>query len=160
MLLWYAGFSVLIVYFVFQSAGVDYRLVVAGSLLPLAVDLPFRGLAYGHTLIASVALLVVVMVLTIGRPRLVRRRLLCLPIGAFCGLVLSAAWTNSDVFGWPFTGSALPDGSLLPAAGILVLEELAGLAACAWIAVRFGLADRACRDDFLRTGRLRAPTSS
>jgi hypothetical protein len=159
MLLWYAGLSVLLVYFVFQSAGVDYRLVVAGSLLPLAVDLPFLGLAHGHTVLGSVALLLAVMLLTIGRPRLLRRRLLCLPIGAFCGLVLSAAWANTDVFWWPFTGASLPDGSLLPAPGIVVLEELVGLAACAWIVYRFRLADRGRRDDFLRSGRLRAPAS-
>jgi hypothetical protein len=160
MLFWYAGLSVLLVYFVFQSTGVDYRLVVAGSLLPLLVDLPFLGLAYGHTLVASVVLLLVVMVLTIGRPRLLRRRLLCLPIGAFCGLALSAAWTNTDVFWWPFTGASLPDGALLPAPGLVVLEELAGLAACAWIVYRFGLNERARRDDFLRSGRLRATASS
>jgi hypothetical protein len=104
-------------------------------------------------------LLVAVMVLTTGRPRLVRRRLLCLPIGAFCGLVLSGAWANTDVFWWPFTGASLPDGALLPAPGILVLEELAGLAACAWIVYRFGLADRGRRDEFLRSGRLRATAS-
>ena len=160
MLLWYAGLSVVLVYFVFQSTGIDYRLVVAGSLLPFAVDLPFVGLAYGHTLLGSVALLVAVMLLTIGRPRLLRRRLLCLPIGAFCGLVLSAAWANTDVFWWPFTGASLPDGSLLPEPGIVVLEELAGLAACAWIVHRFDLVDRGRRDEFLRSGRLRAPASS
>jgi len=160
MLLWYAGLSVVLVYFVFQSTGIDYRLVVAGSLLPFAVDLPFVGLAYGHTLLGSVALLVAVMLLTIGRPRLLRRRLLCLPIGAFCGLVLSAAWANTDVFWWPFTGASLPDGSLLPEPGIVVLEELAGLAACAWIVHRFDLVDRGRRDEFLRSGRLRAAASS
>jgi hypothetical protein len=159
MLLWYAGLSVLVVYFVFHSTGIDYRLVVAGSLLPLVVDLPFLGLSYGHTLLGSVVLLVAVMVLTTGRPRLVRRRLLCLPIGAFCGLVLSGAWANTDVFWWPFTGASLPDGALLPAPGIVVLEELAGLAACAWIVYRFGLADRGRRDEFLRSGRLRATAS-
>jgi len=160
MLLWYAGLSVLLVYFVFQSTGIDYRLVVVGSLLPFAVDLPFVGLAYGHALLGSVALLIAVMLLTIGRPRLLRRRLLCLPIGAFCGLVLSAAWANTDVFWWPFTGASLPDGSLLPEPGIVVLEELAGLAACAWIVHRFDLVDRGRRDEFLRSGRLRAPASS
>ncbi|HMG26555.1 MAG TPA: hypothetical protein VKH36_07045 [Acidimicrobiia bacterium] len=160
MLLWYAGLSVLLVYFVFQSTGIDYRLVVVGSLLPLVVDLPFLGLSYGHALLASVVLLLVVMLLTIGRPRLLRRRLLCLPIGAFCGLALSAAWTNTDVFWWPFTGASLPDGALLPAPGIVVLEELAGLAACVWIVYRFALNDRSRRDDFLRSGRLRATASS
>ena len=159
MLFWYAGLSVLIVYFVFQSTGVDYRLVVVGSLLPLVVDLPFLGLSYGHTLLASVVLLVAVMLLTIGRPRLLRRRLLCLPIGAFCGLALSAAWTNTDVFWWPFTGASLPNGALLPAPGIVLLEELAGLAACAWIVYRFGLNERDRRDDFVRSGRLRAVAS-
>lgn len=160
MLFWYAGLSVLLVYFVFQSTGIDYRLVVAGSLLPLLVDVPFLGLSYGHTLLASVVLLIVVMLLTIGRPRLLRRRLLCLPIGAFCGLVLSAAWANTDVFWWPFTGASLPDGALLPAPGLVVLEELAGLAACAWIVHRFGLDDRARRGEFFRSGRLRAVASS
>ena len=159
MLFWYAGLSVLIVYFVFQSTGIDYRLVVVGSLLPLVVDLPFLGLSYGHTLLASVVLLVAVMLLTIGRPRLLRRRLLCLPIGAFCGLALSAAWTNTDVFWWPFTGASLPNGALLPAPGIVLLEELAGLAACAWIVYRFGLNERDRRDDFVRSGRLRAVAS-
>jgi hypothetical protein len=155
MLLWYVGLSVVIVLLVFQSSGVDYRLVAVGSLLPLVIDLPARRLWFGHTLIASVALLVLVMLLTIGRPRLLRRRLLCLPIGAFCGLALSAAWTNTDVFWWPFTGSTLPDAPLLPAPGIVALEELAGLAALVWIAHRCGLTDPTRRDELVRTGRLR-----
>ena len=144
-----------IVLLVFQSAGIDYRLVAAGSLLPLAVDLPARRLWYGHTLIASVALLVLVMLLTIGRPRLLRRRLLCLPIGMFCGLALSAAWTNTDVFWWPFTGTALPDAPLLPVPGFVVVEELVGLAAIAWLVHRCGLTDPRRREELLRTGRLR-----
>lgn len=155
MLLWYVGLSVVIVLLVFQSSGVDYRLVAVGSLLPLAIDLPVRRLWLGHTLIASVTLLVLVMLVTIGRPRLLRRRLLCLPIGAFCGLALSAAWTNTDVFWFPFTGSTLPDAPLLPAPGIVLLEELAGLAAIVWVVYRCGLRDPARRDELVRTGRLR-----
>lgn len=155
MFLWYVGLSVVIVLLVFQSPGVDYRLVAVGSLLPLAIDLPVRRLWFGHTLAASVILLVLVMLLTIGRPRLLRRRLLCLPIGALCGLALSAAWTNTDVFWWPFTGSTLPDAPLLPAPGIVVIEELAGLAAIVWVVHRCGLRDPAHRDELLRTGRLR-----
>src|SRR2546429_602799 len=67
--------------------------------------------------------------------------------------------TEADALWWQYTGASLPDGALLPAAGIVVLEELAGLAACAWIVYRFGLADRGRRDDFVRSGRLRAPAS-
>lgn len=156
MLLWYVGLSVVMVLFVFQSSGIDYRLVVIGSLLPLVADLPLRRQAYGHTLVAGVALLLVVMLGTIGRPRLLRRRLLCLPIGALCGLVLSGAWTRSDVFWWPFTRHSFPHVALLPAAGIVALEEVVGLAACAWIVWRFGLLDTLRRREFTRTGRLRA----
>jgi hypothetical protein len=155
VLFWYVGLSVLIVHYVFRSAGVDYRLVAAGSVLPLVVDLPFGRLAYGHTLIAGVALLFVVMVATIGQPRLLRRRLICLPIGYLCGLVLSGAWASSEVFWWPFLGRGLPHDGLLPPVGVVALQEVVGLAACAWIVVLFGLGDRARRDQFLRSGRLR-----
>jgi hypothetical protein len=160
MLLWYTGVSIVLVLVVFQSVGIDYRLIAAGSLLPLLVDLPLRRLAYGHSLIVTVALLVVVMVATIRRPRLLRRRLLCLPIGAFCGLVLSGAWADTDVFWWPFTGTTIPETDLFPEIGVVVLEELAGLAAWAWVVVRFRLTDPEPRAEFLRTGRLQEPATS
>jgi hypothetical protein len=159
VLLWYAGLSVLIVHYVFRSSGVDYRLIAAGSLLPLLVDLPFGRLAYGHTLVAGVGLMVLVMVGTIGRARLLRRRLICLPIGCLCGLALSGVWTNPEVFWWPFAGP-LPDDPLLPPLPVVALEELVGLGAWAWIVTQFGLTAPAARDAFVRTGRLRAETRS
>lgn len=159
MLLWYAGLSILIVHYVFRSSGIDYRFIAAGSLLPLVVDLPFRRLAYGHTLVAGVGLMALVMVATIGRPRLLRRRLICLPIGYLCGLALSGAWTNAEVFWWPLVG-ALPDDPLLPPPAIVALEELVGAGACAWIVTQFGLTAPAARDAFVRTGRLREETRS
>jgi hypothetical protein len=153
MLLWYVGLSVVGVHVVFRSSGIDYRLVAAGSLLPLLADLPLGRLAYGHSLLVSVALLALVMVATIGRPRLLRRRLICLPIGAFCGLVLSGAWAVGDVFWWPARGG-LGDEPLLPPMGIVALEEIVGLAACVWAVQRFGLQQPGRRLAFLRTGRL------
>ena len=158
MLLWYVGLSVVLVQFVFRSSGIDYRFVAAGAVLPLLVDVPFGRPAYGHTLAFGVAALVVVMVGTIGQPRLLRRRLVCLPIGVLCGLVLSGAWLDADVFWWPTPGSEFPDQSLLPPLGIVVLEEVAGLATCIWVAVRCGLTDDETRRQFLRTGRLRELT--
>ena len=155
MLLWYVGLSVLIVYYVFRSSGIDYRLVALGSVLPLVIDLPFRRLAYGRTLVAGVGLLVVVMVATIGRPRLLRRRLLCLPIGYLCGVVLSGAWTVSEGFWWPFLGGSFPHEPLLPPLGVIALEEAVGLVACGWIVVAFGLRRPGPRNELLRTGRLR-----
>ena len=111
MFFWYVGMSVLLVANVFRSTGVDYRLIAVGALLPLVVDVPVGHQAFGHTLAFAVLLLVVVMVATIGRPRLLRRRLLCIPIGVFFGLLLSGAWTT-DGFWWPFTAWAHAD--LLP----------------------------------------------
>jgi hypothetical protein len=152
--LWYVGLSIVIVWYVFQSTGLDYRFVAVGSMLPLLVDLPFGHEAIGHTLIASVALLAAVMMLTIGRSRLTRRRWLGLPIGSFCALVLSGAFTNADVFWWPFKTKSFGDVPLLPVWWALVLEEIAGLIACWWIVGRFGLYEREPRREFFRTGRL------
>lgn len=158
MLAWYVGLSILLVHYVFRSSGIDYRLVALGSLLPLVLDSPFRRLAYAHTLAAGVGLLFVVMVATIGQPRLLRRRLICLPIGYLCGLVLSGAWMAAEVFWWPFLGVSLAHEPLLPPAGIVALQETAGLAAGVWIVMVFGLRDRERRAGFLRTGRLREVT--
>jgi hypothetical protein len=101
--------------------------------------------------------MVLVMVATIGRPRLLRRRLICVPIGFLCGLALSGAWTNAEVFWWPFVGE-MPGDPLLPPLPVVLLEELVGLAACGWIVTQFGLTQPAARTEFLRTGRLRAVT--
>lgn len=154
MFFWYVAGSILIVSGVFRSHGVDYRLVAAGALLPLVLDAPWRRPAVGHTLLAAAVLLVVVMVATIGRPRLLRRRLLCLPIGMLCGLVLAGAWTDTHVLWWPTLGSGFPHRALLPAWGIVALEEVAGIAAVVWMVDRFRLREPVTRDAFLRTGRL------
>jgi membrane-bound metal-dependent hydrolase YbcI (DUF457 family) len=153
MFLWYIGMSVLIVVNVFRSSGVDYRLVAGGALLPLLVDLPVGHRAFGHTLLFPVALLAVVMIGTIGRSRLLRRRLLCLPIGVFCGLVLSGAFASGAPFFWPFFGG-FADDPLLPVWWVVLLEELAGLVACWWIVGQFDLYLPEPRTEFLRTGRL------
>jgi hypothetical protein len=156
VLLWYVGLSVFLVATIFKSSGIDYRLVALGSMLPLLVDVPFGYRAYGYTLLFAVVLLLVVMVGTIGRPRLLRRRLLCLPIGVFCGLVLSGAFTNDDLFWWPFLGSTFPHRGLLPAPWVVALEELVGLAACWFVVGQYDLYLPGPRREFWRTGRLRS----
>jgi hypothetical protein len=152
--LWYVGLSVLGVATIFRSVGVDYRLVAIGSLLPLMLDVPFGYRAYGYTLLFAVVLLALVMLGTIGRSRLLRRRLLCLPIGVFCGLVLSGAFTNNELFWWPFLGSSFPHDAVLPDAWIVVVEEFVGLVAC-WVVVgQYDLYLPGPRRQFFRTGRL------
>ena len=155
MLLWFAFGSIFGVWNVFQSPGLDFRLIAVGALLPLALDAPFTAQSYAHTLCSAVVVLVLVMALTTGRGRrLRRRRLLGLPIGWFTGLVLSGAWAHKEVFWWPAFGTDRPSAPLLPPWPIVVVEELLGLAAAWWAWTRFGLADEARRRAFLRTGRL------
>lgn len=156
MLLWFAGMSFVLVWAVFKDTSIDYRLVMAGALLPDAVDGFLGGPRYLHTLLSSVVLLVVVMLVT-GRRRSLRRRLLAVPIGTFCHLLLDATWTRSITFWWPFLGSHLGDRGL-PSAGrplaVIVMLEVAGLAALLWCRRRFLLNEPARRRVFLRTGRL------
>jgi hypothetical protein len=158
MLLWYAGVSVFIVFTVFRSVGVDYRLVALGATVPLVLDIPFGRPAFFHTLVFSVLLLTGVMLGTMGRPRLVRRRWLCLPIGTFCALVLSGAWTNTAVLWWPTLGWTFPPGNLLPPLWVVLIEELIGLAACWWIVGLCDLFVAGPREEFIETGRLHATT--
>src|SRR5437870_4981214 len=134
MFFWYIGLSVFGVATIFRSVGIDYRLIALGSLLPLLVDLPFGYRAYGYTLLFPVAVLLVVGVRRVGRPRLVRRCWLCLAIGVFCGLILSGAFTGDHLFWWPFLGTSFPHDSLLPAWWVVAIEEVVGLFMC-WVLV-------------------------
>ena len=158
MLLWYTSLSILFVANVFRSAGLDYRLVALGALVPLLVDLPVGHRAVGHTLLLAVALFTLVMVSTAGRSRLLRRRMLCVPIGVFVGLVLSGAFTQDHVFLWPFLGGFGTEG-LLPVWWAVLVEELAGLVGWWWIVGQFDLYVPVVRREFWRSGRLReSPT--
>jgi hypothetical protein len=153
---WYTAGAVFAVWNVFQSAGLDFRTVAFGALLPLLIDLPVGHQAFAHTLLAPVALLVLVMVATSGRGhRLARRRVIGLPIGWFCGLALSGAFASQRVFWWPGFGASFGHVALLPALPVLVVvEELLGLLALRWIWVRFGLREPARRRELVRRGRL------
>ena len=65
-----------------------------------------------------------------------RRRLLCLPIGVFCGLVLSGAFTNDELFWWPFLGTVVRRTTRsCPRSWVVMIEELVGLVVC-WVARR------------------------
>jgi hypothetical protein len=155
MLFWLVFGAIFGVWTVFQSSGLDFRLVAIGALLPELVDAPFRAQSYAHTLLAAVAVLTVTMLATTGRGhRLRRRRALSLSIGWFAGLVLAASWAHKEVFWWPAFGLDRPEAPLLAAWPVVAIEELLGLAAAWWAWTRFGLGDPARRRAFLRTGRL------
>jgi len=155
MILWFLGLSVAFVWFVFRSPALDYRLVMLGSVLPVG-EVVLGGPRVLHTLVASVAVLGVVMLATQKR-RLVRRRWIGLPIGLMMHLALDGIWARTEVFWWPFFGFAFPSGGL-PELGhslaVTLVMELVGAAALVWCFVTFGLRDRENRRTFVRTGHL------
>ena len=155
MLLWFAFGSIFGVWNVFQSPGLDFRLIAVGALLPLALDAPFGAQSYAHTLCSAVVVFVLAVVFTTGRGRrLRRRRVLGLPIGWFTGLVLGGAWAHKEVFWWPAFGWSRPSAPLLAPWPVVIVEELLGAGAAWWAWSRFALADPARRQRFWRTGRL------
>jgi hypothetical protein len=155
MVLWFAGTSVVAVWLVFRSPAVDYRLVVLGALLPL-VELPFGEPRVLHSLTGCAALLVLAMVLT-PRRRLVQRRLVAIPIGAFLHLVFDGIWADTAAFWWPFSGldwsdDRLPELARGPA--LAVVLELVGAGLLWWAWHRFRLDEPERRARFWRTGQI------
>lgn len=146
----------LLVWQVFRDSAIDYRLVMAGAIIPDVVDAAAGGARVLHTLLAATAVLFAVMLATRHR-RAARRRLLAVPIGMFCHLLLDAVWTDGHLFWWPAMGSDFGDRrlpSLERPIALAVLMELAGIAALVWCARRFRLAEPETRATFVRTGRL------
>lgn len=151
---WFVGMSVVGVFFVFRSSGVDYRFVIFGAVLPVG-EVFIGHPTVLHTLLGAVVLLGFTMLATRGH-RVARRRLLGLPIGLFAHLVLDFVWTQSALFWWPFLGWSFGRRQIPEfargAAGVAL--ELAGIVALAWSWRRFGLADVERRRRFLTSGHL------
>jgi len=154
VLIWFAVVSAVAVAEIFGSPMVDYRMVALGSVLPV-VDVVVGQPTPLHTLAAPVGVLTIVMLATVGR-RLVRRRLLGLPIGMFLHLVLDASWGNAQLFWWPAFGNDLsafsvPESSAI---AIRVLLDVIGVGVAVWAYKRYGLADPENRERLIRSGHL------
>jgi hypothetical protein len=152
--LWFAGGAFVLVWVVFRSPAVDYRLVMLGAVLPVG-ELPFGSPRLLHSLTAAAAALGLAMLVT-PRRRLAQRRLVAVPIGMFIHLLLDGIWTDTQAFWWPFAGLAWSDArlpELSRGAFDLVLEAL-GAAALWWCWRRFRLDEHERRARFLRTGQL------
>ncbi len=155
MVLWFVAFAVIVVHAVFDSPAMDYRFVVLGALAPVVELMLGRPLLL-HTLVGSVAALVVVAFVTRGR-RLDARRFVGIPIGMFLHLVADGTWSRAELFWWPFLGGdALGTGQVPERAHLAasLMLEIVGVAGVAWIVSAFGLTAPAARARFVRTGRL------
>ena len=154
VVLWFVGPAVLVVWSVFRSPAADYRIVAAGSLLPL-LEIPIGEPRVLHSLAGAGLLLGLVMVGARGR-RVVQRRWLGLPIGMLMHLVLDGAWTDTHGFWWPFLGTSW-SRSELPEIGrgaVGLLLEAVGAVACWWAWRRFRLHEPERRALFVSTGRV------
>lgn len=156
MLVFFVATAVIGVLLVFNSPAVDYRFVASGAVLPLLEALVGRPLIF-HTLLGSVALLSVVMACTV-RSRLLRRRLLGVPIGTFVFLLCSGSWTRSELFWWPFLGfdgiAVAPLPEFERPLAVLLLLELLGIVGMVWLTRRFRLTRHQNLQVLLRSGRL------
>jgi hypothetical protein len=155
VVLWFAGLAWLLVWRVFRSPAVDYRLIIVGAVLP-GLDRLVGQPTPLHTVAGAVAGLALVMVAARGR-RLAQRRWLGVPIGMLAHLVLDTTWATTALFWWPVGGGSLseltiPEGEW-PIA-LVIGMELVGLLVLACLWVRLGLTDPDNRDRFRRTGHL------
>lgn len=157
MLIWFAVLSVLLVAIVFKSPGVDYRTVILGSLLPVAEGLT-GGPKVLHSVVGAVVVLGVLMLAT-RRRRLLRRRLLGIPIGMMAHLVLDGAFTVTVAFWWPLAGLDFADQQIpeWEHLGISLVLEVVGIAVGVWAWRWFGLDDPVKRQRFISDGRLDVP---
>jgi inner membrane protein len=173
MILWHAGLTMLIMWFVVRgNPRVDYRIVAVASLLPDLIDKPIgrlllrdryeSGRIYAHTLLLNLALFCVLFFMR-GRAK---RTLVLIPISSLLHLAEDGVWSHPRVFWWPLFGTAFPrdpvsDGTLSflnplnnPGA---IWQETVGLAVIVWLLASHGLLNREGIRSFIRTGRLTAP---
>jgi len=145
--------SFALVLIVFDSAALDYRLIMAGSLLPW-IDFIWRDPWVMHSVLFPVLLMIAVMLIGWGR-RLIQRRWLGLPIGVFLHQVLAATWTSKELFWWPAFGLGV-DGvePSVPPTWLAVALELIGVATFVWLYRFLGFNDQGRRDRFLHTGHV------
>lgn len=154
MFFWFLGGALFVVWQVLHDPRFDVRLLMAAAILPDLVDAPFGKARVGHTLLASVALLAVVMIAT-KRGSTRRRHLLALPFGTFLHLVLDGGWGKT--FWWPVGGLSFPDDpipSFDRSPVLTAVMELAGLAVLVWAWRRGRLADPVRRRTFWREGTI------
>jgi membrane-bound metal-dependent hydrolase YbcI (DUF457 family) len=173
VLLWHAGATVAITRFVFQDPKMDLRFLLLGAVLPDLIDTPI-GLAWwpifdtvrlsAHSLLFATVVMVGVLATTRrGRPR---RRWMAVAVGVLLHLVLDAMWRQQETLWWPLFGVDFAASGFATVGAylrwlftnpIMWAGEGLGLAYLGVLAWRSELTDKEARNEFLTTGRVRAP---
>ncbi|CAJ36717.1 metal-dependent hydrolase [Methanocella arvoryzae] len=172
------GLTLLVVFLVALALkiGVDYRLVIVGSLLPDIIDKPLgeyifhsvfnNGRIFSHTLLFIAVLAIIAL--------LVARKYRYWGVGV---LTVSAAfhqvedqmWNAAGTWFWPLFGWGFPEyergdyilyllNNLISRPDVF-LPEIAGLLALGWFVLRFKLYKPENARAFVLTGRLPMPVS-
>ena len=153
MVFWFAALSFALVLLVFDSAALDYRLIMIGSLLPW-LDFLIGDPWVLHSVFAPVAVMIAVMLVGWGK-RLVQRRWLGVPIGMFLHQVLAATWASQKLFWWPAFGFDLGgERPAVPPMAVLIILEVIGVVVLVWLYRMLGFADSSRRTVFLSSGRV------
>ena len=156
MIVWFAVTAVAAVWFVFRDPRFDYRLLIVGAVVPSCTMIVGGWLLIINSVVAAMAVLVVVMLATAGR-RPIRRTLLGAPIGMLLHLVFRGVWSSTEVFWWPFTGGDLAaSDAVITGGGIVgaIIAEVIGCAAAVVLWRRARLNDPAYRSAFVANGHL------
>ena len=170
MILWHLGVAAAVVYVTIGRRRVDYRFVLLGAILPDVIDgiscafyecAGGRGVA--HSLLANVAVTVLIILFLRGETRLA---VFGIGVGWLLHLVADGMWDAPRTFFWPVAGWDFDGTPAEPYSWDLFTEPLAhlstwgaevvGLLILAWFYVAFGLNDPDRRKRFLRDGHLRA----
>ena len=101
------------------TRGLDYRLLLVGSMLPDILDKPLgtwlmadvlsNGRIFGHTLLFSLILLGVGVYLFAGSRR---AGILSLALGSLAHLGLDQMWLQAETLLWPLFGWSFPKGDV------------------------------------------------
>ena len=106
MFFWFIGTSIATIWFVFHDKKFAYRLVVAGALVPDAIEVFLGHAGPLHSLVTIVAIMAVVMLFTYGRKKS-RSKMLAFVIGMFLHLVFVNAPSNTKCRNIPITTASI-----------------------------------------------------
>lgn len=172
MIAWQAGATLFLFRWIFRDPRVDVRFLVAGALIPDAIDIVLgtvvlglsTGEAWAHSLLAP-TMVTAAILLTTRRGRR-RRAWMALAVGMYLHLLIDGMWATTEVFLWPLFGP-IPHGTGPYWQGALDraladpwrwVREIAGIAYLAWLWAASGLGSQDRRRRLLRTGILEPVT--